>query len=253
MVFRESWSKKRSIITSPSLVRHVLVEALESGPRVAYLNMSDTGQQYPSNWTLISSPVQGCGRRNTNHRTCDSVTYSVHGHKYSHVCGRILAYQKGVAAAFYEAINGNLNNLEGAYLSGISLTHGPPDSRRHIWSFVGAAYETATSYHTDFTCPCINTDPSLLYQEPLFINNSYFCDTGNPGPETSTSTFYMKDPLWDGDGCGTARTCCEFNTPPWFCKSLPQATSDDLEIRNCYAYYSSSSDTIISLVDIYVK
>ena len=30
--------------------------------RVAYLNMSDPNQQCPSNWTLTTSPVRGCGR-----------------------------------------------------------------------------------------------------------------------------------------------------------------------------------------------
>ncbi len=30
--------------------------------RVAYLNMTETNQQCPSNWTLTTSPVRGCGQ-----------------------------------------------------------------------------------------------------------------------------------------------------------------------------------------------
>ena len=64
--------------------------------------------------------------------------------------------------------------------------------------------------------------------------------------------FYPNDPLWDGQGCGTS-TCCTFSNPPWFCKQLPQATTDDIEIRLCGTYYESvtQEDTPIELMEIY--
>ena len=45
------------------------------------------------------------------------------------------------------------------------------------------------------------------------------------------------DPLRDGQGCGSP-PCCELSSPsgvtaPWFGKQLPQATTDDLEVRIC--------------------
>ena len=220
--------------------------------RAVYLNTSDPNQQCPSNWTLITTPIRGCGRR-ASALDCDSVTYSVHGHTYSSVCGRILAYQRGWAAAFYRAINNNLDTIDSAYLSGVSLTHGPAEKRQHIWSFVGALYEQGPNYRTDVNCPCTNTNVSWPHQVPSFINNDYFCDTGNPGLGHSSTTYYINDPPWDGKGCSSANTCCEFNTPPWFCKSLPQPTSDDLEIRNCYADSSSYADILITLIDVCVK
>ena len=225
----------------------------EGWTRAVYLNMSDPNQQCPSNWTLITTPVRGCGRRATGSRQCASVTYSVHGRSYSSVCGRILAYQKGVAAAFYHAILNNLDTIDRAYLSGVSLTHGPVGSRQHIWSFVGAYYEQDPNYRTEVTCPCTNTNVSWPHQVPSFINNDYFCDTGNPGPDFNFNTYYTDDPLWDGEGCSSTSTCCEFNSPPWFCKSLPQPTSDDLEIRNCYADPSCDENKLITLIDVYVK
>ena len=221
--------------------------------RAVYLNMFDPNQQCPSNLTLITSPIRGCGRRATGVRQCDSVTYSVHGRTYSSVCGRILAYQRGRAYAFSNAINWNLVTIEEAYLCGVSLTHGPAETRQHIWSFVVARYEQNPNYITDFNCPCTNTNVSWPHRVPSFINNDYFCDTGNPGPGTSTTTYYTDDPLWDGRGCSSTSTCCELNTPPWFCKSLPQPTSDDLEIRNCYTDATIFEDKLITLIDVYVK
>ena len=225
----------------------------EGWTRAVYLNMSDPNQQCPSNWTLITTPIRGCGRRATGVAVCDSVTYSVYGRSYSSVCGRILAYQRGWAGAFLFAIYGNLNTIVTAYLSGVSLTHGPAGSRQHIWSFVGADYEQNPNYHTDGNCPCTNTNVSWPHQVPPFINNDYFCDTGNSGPGTNYSVYYTDDPLWDGIGCSSTSTCCDFNSPPWFCKSLPQPTSDDLEIRNCYADNSNQADRLITLIDIYIK
>ena len=134
----------------------------------------------------------------------------------------------------------------------MSLTHGPAETRQHIWSFVGARYEQDPNYNTRVTCPCTNTNISWPHQVPSFINNDYFCDTGSPGPGASFTTYYTDDPLWDGEGCGSTSTCCEFNTPPWFCKSLPQPTSNDLKIRNCYGNPSSYEDNLIKLIDVYV-
>ena len=221
--------------------------------RAVYLNMSDLNQQCPSNWTLITTPIRGCGRTATDYGQCDSVTYSAYGRSYSSVCGRILAYQRGQAVAFYQAIKNNLDTIDTAYLSGVSLTHGPAETRQHIWSFVGAWYEQGPNYRTDLNCLCTNTNVSWPHQVPPFLNNDYFCDTGNPGPRHNYTTSYTDDPLWDGKGCGSTSTCCEFNTPPWFCKSLPQPTSDDLEIRNCYAGLSRFADILITLIDVYVK
>ncbi len=243
----------------PSLVKEILDEYYPPCPcggvrgwtRAVHLDMSDRNQQCPSNWTLVTTPIRGCGRTNRNQGVCDSVTYPVHGRTYSQVCGRVLAYQKGWPSALYNSLRPSSSfALEEAYLSGVSLTHGPPDSRQHIWSFIAGEYELDDGRFKSFKCPCSTTNWS--YQVPSFIDNNYFCDSGNPGPNINTSTYYTENPLWDGQGCGLSSTCCEFNSPPWFCISLPQPTSEDLEIRNCYTSFSTQ-DTIISSLDIHVK
>ena len=58
--------------------------------RVAYLNMSDPNQQCPSNWTLTTSPVRGCGRSSQVKDTCDSSFYPVLGRTLQYVAEFLL-------------------------------------------------------------------------------------------------------------------------------------------------------------------
>ena len=87
---------------------------------------------------------------------------------------------------------------------------------------------------------------------PPFIGQDYFCETGSR-QAFSYNTFYTDDPLWDGQGCGGTSTCCEFNNPPWFCKQLPQPTTDDIELRLCSDQSIGDEDTPIEIAEIYVS
>ena len=220
--------------------------------RVAYLNMSDPNQQCPSNWTLTTTPVRGCGRSSTGYHTCDSVFYPVNGRTYSSVCGRVNAYQFAIGSAF----SNQRNNIEVDYVSGVSITHGLRGSRQHIWTFAAALGDNCTD-NIRFLCPCSNVNLNWPYQVPSFIGNDYFCESGRHGAGGSCFNglliYFPDDPLWDGQNCAPSSTCCELNNPPWFCKTLLQPTSDDLEIRQCHEYIGVDEDTLISLIDIYVK
>ncbi len=100
-----------------------------------------------------------------------------------------------------------------------------------IRSFASALYEEDPSYQTIWNCACTNTQNNWPHQLPSFIQNNYFCDTGNPGPGFSITDYYTTDPLWDGAGCGPNNACCQFNNPPLFKSTLPQATFEDIEMR----------------------
>ena len=221
--------------------------------RVAYLNMSDPGSVCPTNWTSHTSPVRGCGQTSTTTFTCDSAIFSARGQRYSRVCGRILGYQKGSTDAFWNSLQHSHTSIESAYVDGLSLTHGPVGSRQHIWTFAAAFYDDDPSYNPVINCPCTNTRHSWPYQLPSFIQDNYFCDTGNPGPGDDFNAYYSDDPLWDGAGCGKDSTCCQFNNPPWFYSSLPQATTDDVEVRLCHGESASDEDTIVYLIEINVQ
>ncbi len=221
--------------------------------RVAHLDMSDTNQHCPSNWRQATSPVRGCGRTSKEALArCDSVMYPVSNRNYSSVCGKMAAYQRGRLFAFSNSIyQPEYYSLEENYLSGLSVTHGPAGNRTHIWSFVGADSELNTAYPL-FICPCTNTDISWPFEVPKFVGMDYFCDTGNDGPGKYTQ-YYTEDPLWDGEGCGPASTCCFPKSSPWFCKHLPRSTSDDLEIRLCNYVGDWAEDIIVTHIDIYIK
>ena len=63
---------------------------------------------------------------------------------------------------------------------------------------------------------------------------------------------YDQDPLWDGQGCGVGYSaCCSFNSPPWFCKELPHATTDDIELRMCGDHLVEDEATLLELIKLY--
>ena len=97
---------------------------------------------------------------------------------------------------------------------------------KYTWSFVAGRDEVVAGSRM---CPC-NAGHSLEgVTIDAAIGQDYFCDTGS---ETGAfhHRFYHDDPLWDGAGCGPRSS---FNNPPWFCKWLLQATTDDIELQMC--------------------
>ena len=214
--------------------------------RIAYLDMNNTAKTCPSAWSTLTSPVRGCGRAPSSVASCHSVIFPSNGRAYSRVCGRIIGFQQGSPNAFNSSVSGGVG-LEGSYIDGVSLTRGQIGSREHIWSFVNAWYDNGNDMN--FVCPCMFTN--WTHQVPDFIGNDYFCATGNRG--SGRSGFFSDDPLWDGKGCGPRSTCCTLNNPPWFCKTLPRATSDDLEVRICGDQSDTNENTYINFMDIYVR
>ena len=216
--------------------------------RVANLDMTDPSQQCPDGFRLVNrttAPLRTCGRPEP--AGCVSTTFPVHGIEYSQVCGRAIGYQFGSPDAFFPYFASRA--IDQTYVDGISLTHGQLP-RQHIWTFVAAANEIYPS--TDLLCPC--TQPDTIYSGtiPPYIGNDYFCETAvrGGGPH---QLLYANDPLWNGQGCGGNSTCCSFNNPPWFCKELPQPTTDDIELRLCGNEASTNEDTPLEIVDIYIK
>ena len=210
---------------------------------VALLDMSDSNQVCPRNWTTTSTPMRTCGRGKTARGGCSSVFFPTYGLRYNRVCGRIRAYQYGDTTAFFSLRRG----LDNDYLSGVSLTHGSVGSRQHIWSFASARGEG--SFFQETICSCSSRGNWTFTTG--FVGNNYFCDSGNEGHFISNSRFYSNDPLWDGRGCSQQSTCCQFNLPPWFCTFLPQPTGDDLEVRICKS--TMEQDIAIELIDLYTQ
>ena len=210
--------------------------------RVANLDMTDPTQQCPDEFKLINRtepPLRTCGRPNGTYG-CVSTTFRAHGIEYSRVCGRIVGYQIGSPSGFrYQSVG-----IDSNYVSGISLTRGQP--RQHIYSFANAQGEGYTSE----VCPCIQGGTDTV---PQFVGSDYFCDSTVRGSNATDGVFYSYDPLWDGQGCGSTSTCCEFNNPPWFCKQLSQPTTDDIEMRLCENDIPSIDESPFEVVELYIN
>ena len=219
--------------------------------RVAYLDMTDPNQQCPPSWQVAdtSTGVRSCARTNNAGASCDSAFYpNTGGNSYSQVCGRVIGYQYCTTDGF-EPDGG----IDGNYVDGVSVTHGS-SPRQHVWSFAAGLddFERAVS------CPCIAAPNLANSLVPSFIGEDYFCDTGyisNPFPNCgSVSTnLVVAHPLWDGGGCGPTGGCCENNNPPWFCTTLPQPTTDDIEVRICGDQGSGDEEVTVGLIEIFVN
>ena len=223
--------------------RYCSCDASGGWMRVANLDMTDPTQQCPDGFRLIDTiepPLRTCGRPDGHSDGCVSITFPVHGIEYSRVCGRIVGYQFGSPSGF----DTDESSIDRDYMAGISLTYGLP--RQHIWSFVNAQNENTTSE----VCPCIRNSRISV---PLFVGNDYFCDSAVRGRNRTEGIYHPDDPLWDGQGCGSTSTCCEFNNPPWFCKQLPQPTTDDIELRLCENSNSDNDDSPFELIQLYIN
>jgi len=113
--------------------------------------------------TAMNCPLRAAG--------CLSAMYDTNRINYSHVCGRVIGYGYNSPGAFEPAISSQ--TIEGPYVDGLSLTHGPPGARQHIWTFAAGGYEVAHIH----SCPCASETAV-----PTFVGNDYFCESGNsPG------------------------------------------------------------------------
>ena len=87
----------------------------------------------------------------------------------------------------------------------------------------------------------------------MFVGNDYFCETGTTLPCCPKGMFFADDPQFDGQGCGVASSCCTCNTPPWFRRSLPQPTTNDLEVQICSDMGTQDDDVPFEILEIYIK
>ena len=153
------------------------------------------------------------------------------GISYSEVCSRVVGYQYGTTLTLITLM--------------VSVTQGYP--RKHIWSLIAGSYQ---SLEYSWNSPC-NTPPGTQ-SSPLFVDDDYFCESGNPNNYWSY-VLYTADPLWDGEGCGAQEgDCCAAVGLPWFYRTL-NTTTDNIELRDCGSFTAVNENVFISSYEIYVK
>ena len=188
-----------------------------------------------------------CGRAHSGSNSCSSTTFSVGDSQYSRVCGRAQAYRFAHHVAFW-GYHFARRGIDGQYVDGLSLTHGAPGSRQHIWTFASGLLTRRHYNYPNLHCPCDNnnTRPS-----PPFVGNDYFCESVTRN--SWADVFYPNATLWDGQVCEGGGTCCKFNNPPWFTKNLANPTTENIELRVCIRHYSRYADIALEQLELYVQ
>ena len=214
--------------------------------QVANIDMTNSSHTCPQGLKTLTSQKRLCGINIIESGGCSSAMFPTHGTEYTHVCGKVIGYQKGATGAFYD-YNRNNRTIDDNYVSGVSLTHGR-NPRKHIWTLAAGVHE-GTGFRSE-SCPCTNTGAQSI---PAWVGQDYFCDTGVASWGWQY-TLYPDDPLWDGRGCGPTSSCCSFNNPPWFSKQLPSPTTDDIEMRLCGRTSSPPThNTPVEMIELYVQ
>ena len=153
--------------------------------------MSDSSQQCPGSWRLISgNGVRACGRPSSG---CHSQTYIVQ-RRYNKVCGQVVDYQVGSPCAFHDR---HSDLIDQNYVDGVSVTYGRP--RKHIWKFAASITETLSTTYLQQSCPCTVAGTGLQTpQPPSFVGNNSYCESGNPlnAHENTGILRYTDDSLW---------------------------------------------------------
>ena len=209
--------------------------------RVASLDMRQPSSMCPSSLCLFASRKypRTC-RRCYNSQIYSVPTESYHvGVPYTHVCGRIKAYQVGTTDGYF--------NWDTHTVEGISLSYESPEI--FIWVFFADLQEKY--HHSRHACPCMNPDDSSIAPPPKFIGNHYFCDTG--AVMAQRGKFYEENPLWDGYGCKGDNKCCLFNHPPWFYRKLLARTEEPIIMKVRLDEGPMNEDVAIELIHIYVQ
>ena len=196
--------------------------------QVFYLNVSNEDQSCPGEKTLST---RGCAGADVS---CQSALSGEINTAYDKVCGRVIGIGSGTPDAFYRFISGQ-TTIEDIYLEGVSVTHGAPGSRTHIWTFA-AGYPPHVP-----RCPCDTSDRIGASLPPSEVGENYFC---------SRSTSRR---LWTGDSCTPDNPCCSFHNPPYFSVQLPTPTTDRIELRICTDESVNSEPVLVLFAEIYTQ
>ena len=199
--------------------------------------MTNTSHTCPYGLGLLTSPKRMCrSLRNSTAKSCSSSIFGVQGMSYRYVCGRIIGYHRSNALAFVPSLS-ERRTLEGNYLDGVSLTHGRPGQRQHIWSFAVGSNNIPNYGYPTHNCP------RNASTAPSFVGSDYFCETARAN---------YSNPVWDGKGCKALwNTYCHVNHPPWFTRELPSRVIDDIELRMCNR--AATDITALKLIELYIK
>ena len=208
--------------------------------RIGFFDMNQTFSECPSPLQMfVEDGRKYCRRASSG---CTSVYFDSRNHKYTEVCGMVVAYQYGHTDGF----SSSSTSINSDYLEGISITHKSP--RQHLWSYA-VGNEAVPTSQSNSNCPC--TAQGTTSTVPSFIGSDYYCSSGDDG----VGAPLYPSPLWRtyGPSCVSGSTCCDNPDQPWFKKKLTQPANEDVEMRWCGDETSTSEATPTTRVELYVR
>lgn len=209
--------------------------------RIALVNTT-AGDDCPGEWMKSGTRRSFCRIAGNGKNTCSSANFSTNGISYKRICGMARGYQKGSTEAFATIEK----TIDGAYVGGLSLTHGSP--RKHIWTFASGLSEQCSTKAVN-NCPCAGNNAGSF--PPPFVGSNYYCESGALQCPNYVGHFFH-DALWDGKQCMTSK-CCDNTAQPWFHHQLDQPTQDDIEARICSSSSFREKSTLIDQLELYIE
>ena len=211
--------------------------------RIAGLDVS-RGDDCPSKWTKITTPVAACIAPSKN-AGCYSANFSTLSIPYDKVCGMAVGYQSSTTDGFAD-FHFSKRSINDPYVDGVSITYGTP--RKHVWTYA-SGHSDMGNYLPQYpsNCPC-SEFPGRL--PPSFVHDNYYCESGS---KVSSSGVFSDDPVWDGNNCSNDNSCCSDPSLPWFYRQIPMTASEDIETRICRDEVSSNEDVLVKQLQLYVQ
>ena len=213
--------------------------------RVVNIDMTNPGETCPS--PLTNYTVNGkrlCGGSTPNGRTCSSVTFPTFNYQYTHICGRAVGFSYHQPCAFLYSKRGTswFQPFDGAYVAGLSITHGAPGSRTHIWTYP-AGYQESLPDHCN--CPCAKNPGT---SPPSYVGDHYYCESATQ--YTPELQWYTNNTLWDNQDCYPGSNCC--NNPGAPVREHHNVIQDDVEICWCIGQSLVYENVGTELVEVYI-
>ena len=177
--------------------------------RVAYLNVTDTSSQCPTNFSIMTVDNERFCIK--DHEGCVALPSETFGITYSQVCGYARGYSYDSSEAFGDQVRGPNVPVSGNYVDGVSITYGTPS--RHVWIYAAGGSEDGNGI-ASYNCPC-NSNPA-----PTFVGNDYFCEAAGGNPQVQMTHYGMERSV-EGlkDHVATMLVCLglenHYQTTPW--------------------------------------
>jgi hypothetical protein len=190
--------------------------------RIADVDMSFNGYCPYGLETFTHGGKRLC-RRGTTSPGCSSTFFNTRKIPFSKVCGRVAAYGCKTLDSFrYYKIS---QTIDDAYMDGISITHGPTNNRKHVYTFAA--------------------DYSRFSSSPVpFVGNNWITDLIYPHECFSTK-------LFDGQSCRFKHSC-SVSGQPFFCLTVATEVKEQIELRLCRDSDRGNEDVALGEVELFI-